>query len=62
MNYSTPKILKLIEAFKILLIMNTILKEQRVMKYPCICNNLPALFTPSKVLLRRKLFASAKSI
>lgn len=32
------------------------------MKYPCICNNLPALFTPSKVLLRRKLSASAKSI
>lgn len=64
MNYSTPKILKLIEVFKIkiLLIMNTIKKEQRIMKYPGICNNLPVLFTPSKVLLRRKLFASAKTI
>lgn len=32
------------------------------MKYPDTCNTLPVLFTRSKVLLRRKLFASAKSI
>lgn len=63
-NYSTPKILKLIKAFKtkIFLMMKTIKKEQRITKHPGICNNLLVLFTPSKVLLKRKPFASAKSI
>lgn len=43
MNYSTPKILKLIEASKnkTLPITNTIRKEQRTMKYSGICINLP---------------------